>query len=66
MLLASVFTPEAISGKTFQRLTKEKATLAREIDKRKTLQLRVARSKCIGSGFAKENPKNTQCVSAIA
>ena len=28
----SMFTPEAISGKTFRRLTKEKATLAREID----------------------------------
>ena len=30
-----MFTHEAISGKTFRRLTKEKATLAREIDKRK-------------------------------
>ena len=30
-----MFTPEAISGKRFQRLTKEKATLAREIDKGK-------------------------------
>ena len=32
---ASVFTPEAISGKTFRTLTKEKATLASEIDKGK-------------------------------
>ena len=31
----SEFTPEAISRKTFRRLTKEKATLAREIDKGK-------------------------------
>ena len=27
-----MFTPEAINGKTFLKLTKEKATLAREID----------------------------------
>ena len=32
---ASMFTPEAISGKTFQRLIKEKANLTREIDKGK-------------------------------
>ena len=31
-----MFTPEAISGKTFRRLTIEKDTLAREIDKGKT------------------------------
>ena len=30
-----MFTPEAISGKRFRRLTKEKATLERQIDKGK-------------------------------
>ena len=34
-LAASVFTPEAISQKTFRRLTKENAVFAREIDKGK-------------------------------
>ena len=64
---ASVHTPEAISRKTLRRLTKEKATLARETEKMK---------KCLNFLWLEENvsvpvswegkPKNTQCVSAIA
>ena len=42
----SVFTPETISGKKFQRLTKEKASVAREIDKGKT---------CLNFAWLKEN-----------
>ena len=41
-----MFTPAAISGKTFRRLTKEKATLAREIEKRKN---------CLNFAWLEEN-----------
>ena len=63
----SVFTPEAISGKTFRRFTKEKATIAKQIDKWKN---------CLNFAWLEENvsllvywegkPKNSQSVSVIA
>ena len=46
---ASVFTPEAISRKTFRRLTKEKAQ--EKLIKGKKVGLRMAERKCIDSGL---------------
>ena len=64
---ASVFTPEVIRGKMFQILTKEKATLTREIEKGKN---------CWNFAWLEENvlvpvlwerkPEKLQCVPAIA
>ena len=47
MLKHHVHTPEAISRKTFRRLTKEKAILVRENEKNeKRFEFRMSRRKC--------------------
>ena len=64
---ASVPTPEAINGKTFRRLTKVKATIARETEKGKNCRnfAWLDENETVHV-LGKEKQKNSQCVSAIA
>ena len=60
-----MFTPEteAVSGKSFRKLTKAKAALAREIDKGKTVGIPHGSKKMYRFRFlGRENPKITQWV----